>query len=787
MTAEPVDNMQLIATCAFGLEAVVARELSALGYESRTVRPGRLAFVGDWSAVARANLWLRSADRVLVELASFASPDFDALFDTVRALPWEEWMAPDAEIPVRGRSRKSQLTSVPACQRTVKKAIVERLLAARPGTELPETGAAVPVEVSLLDDVAAIDVDTSGVGLHRRGYRTLAAAAQLRETLAAALVQLSFWRPERQLVDPFCGTGTICIEAAMIGRRLAPGRHRDFAAEHWPASSAEAWAAAREEAADLALPALPLRIIGSDADAESLKLARHHAELAGVTADIHFQQHEFAELTSSRQYGCVIANPPYGMRLGDDEEIEELYRTFPTVLRRLKTWSHFILSARPDLERLVGQEADRRRKLYNGRIPCTLYQFFGPRPPRRRAQDVSSSVAVGNEAGGEPEVTIASADAEHVPEVEPAAPQLEPASDVTEEGTAASDTLSPTEHGGEIPDRRPPQHFKARPAFGGLRAEADRQADEFANRLRKLARHLRRWPTKRGITCYRLYDRDIPEVPLAVDRYEDALHIAEYARPHDRTPAEHADWLDHMVHAAAAALEIPRDLIFVKHRDRQRGASQYERVAHSEAIRVVEEGGLKFQVNLSDYIDTGLFLDHRVTRSMVREAAKGAKFLNLFAYTGSFTVYAAAGGAAQTTTVDLSPTYTAWAKENLRLNGFAGPEHRLITADAREYLASLRGTPQFDLAVVDPPTFSNSKSLTQDWDVQQDHAELIDAVLRCLKPQGVLYFSTNSRRFKFDETSLAGATAREISKHTVPEDFRNKRIHRAWRIVNRTS
>lgn len=754
-------NLQLIATCAFGLEAVVARELSDLGYESHTTRPGRLAFAGDWSSVARANLWLRSADRVLVEVAAFASPDFDALYDTVRGLPWEEWMAADAAIPVRGRSRKSQLTSVPACQRTVKKAIVERLLAARPGGELPETGAPVPVEVSLLDDVATIDVDTSGIGLHRRGYRTLTAAAQLRETLAAALVQLSFWRPDRPLVDPFCGTGTIVIEAAMIGRRMAPGRNREFAAEHWPSSSADAWAAAREEAADLALPELPVRVIGSDADAESLKLARHHAELAGVTPDVHFQQHEFAELSSSRQYGCVIANPPYGMRLGDDEEVAELYRTFPAVLRRLKTWSHFILSARPDLEQLVGQEADRRRKLYNGRIPCTLYQFFGPKPPRRRTVAPPSDV--------EPSVS------RHRPDAVDA-----PADD-------APAIVASTERGSETLQANTTPYRPPQPAFGGLREEAARQADEFANRLRKLARHLRRWPTKRGISCYRLYERDIPEIPLVVDRYEDALHIAEYARPHDRTPAEHADWLDHMVAAAAAALETPRELVFVKHRDRQRGSSQYERVAHSEAVRIVQEAGLKFQVNLSDYIDTGLFLDHRITRSMVRDAARGASFLNLFAYTGSFTVYAAAGHAARTTTVDLSPTYTAWARENLKLNGFDGTEHRLVTADAREYLESLRGKPQFDLAVVDPPTFSNSKSLAEDWDVQQDHAELIDAVLACLQPRGVLYFSTNSRRFKLDDAAVAGAAVREITKHTIPEDFRNKRIHRCWRMVKGAS
>ncbi len=713
--------LQLVATAAFGLEAVVVRELEQLGYEPRVARPGRIEFAGDVSAVCRANLWLRSADRVLVQLAKFPAADFDALFDTARDLPWEEWIGPTTAIPVRGRSHKSQLTSVPACQRTVKKAIVERLTAKLGVTTLPETGPPAPVEVALLEDEATLSLDTSGEGLHRRGYRTLVGPAQLRETLAAGLVQLSYWRPGRPLVDPFCGTATLVIEAVMLGRRLAPGRRREFAAEHWPATSGDAWRIAREEADDLALPPLEERPIGTDIDAEALKLARYHAEQAGVTEDIHFQQRAFADMQSSREYGCTIMNPPYGLRLGEEAEIAALYRSLPVVLRRLKTWSHFILSAREDLEQLVGQLADRRRKLFNGQITCTYFQFHGPRPPRRRDP-------------GERRET---------PESIPTPPP---------------------------------------PAFGGLRDEASRQAEEFANRLRKRARHLRRWPTKRGITCYRLYERDIPEVPLVVDRYEDALHIAEFERPHERTAAQHADWLDHMVRTAGEVLETPRELIFLKHRERQQGDAQYGRFAEQGDARVVQEGGLKFKVNLSDYLDTGLFLDHRITRAMVRDLAKGKSFLNLFGYTGAFTVYAAAGGAVRTTSVDLSENYLRWAGENLCLNGFTGREHRLVREDASAFLASVEQGQTFDLAVVDPPTFSNSKRLKHDWDVQRDHVELLNGVIRHMSPEGVIFFSSNSRRFKLDEAALPAVSIREISRHTVPEDFRNQRIHRCWRM-----
>jgi 23S rRNA G2069 N7-methylase RlmK/C1962 C5-methylase RlmI len=323
------------------------------------------------------------------------------------------------------------------------------------------------------------------------------------------------------------------------------------------------------------------------------------------------------------------------------------------------------------------------------------------------------------------------------------------------------------------------------PAFGGLRTSATRQAEEFANRLRNRARHLRRWP-KRGITCYRLYERDVPDVPLVVDRYEDALHIAEFARPHDRSPAQHADWLDLMARTAAKTLDVPRERVFVKHRDRQRGAVQYKRVDHREARFVVHEGGLKFIVNLSDYIDTGLFLDHRLTRQMVREAAAGKRFLNLFAYTGSFSVYAASGGAATTTTVDKSAAYVDWARENLALNGFTDPQHRVIRSDIRAFFDGLPASDMWDLAVVDPPTYSNTRGMEVDWDVQQHHVPMLLELSQRISSGGNVFFSTNFRRFNLDETALgSNYTIRDITHQTLPEDFRNERIHKCWRLTCR--
>ncbi|MEK6235929.1 MAG: class I SAM-dependent methyltransferase [Planctomycetales bacterium] len=313
--------------------------------------------------------------------------------------------------------------------------------------------------------------------------------------------------------------------------------------------------------------------------------------------------------------------------------------------------------------------------------------------------------------------------------------------------------------------------------------KAKQQAEIFRNRLTKRAKHLRRWPTKRGVTCYRLYDRDVPEVPLVVDRYENWLHVAEYERPHEHTPAEHGDWLDLMVRTAAEVMEIPPADVFLKRRDRQRGARQYERQSDEQREVVVSEAGLKFLVNLSDYLDVGLFLDHRVTRSMVGDEAQGKRFLNLFGYTGAFTVHAAAGGAETTTTVDLSKTYLQWAARNLELNDLSNPTHRFLRRDALTFLAESPDEPRYDLAVVDPPTFSNSKSTEDVWDVQRDHARLLNLLFDRMAPGGVVYFSTQLRRFKLSESELSRVQIREISRRTVPEDFRNRRIHRCWRLV----
>lgn len=379
-----MDKIELIATSSFGLEAIVAREIKNLGYEDVVVENARVTFTADPSAICRANLWLRSADRLLVKMGEFKATSFSELFDQTRALPWADWLPVNANFPVQGKSINSKLFSVPDCQAIAKKAIVESLKERYHKTWFEENGPRYTIEVALLKDVATLTLDTSGAGLHKRGYRKLSSAAPLKETLAAAMLDLSRWHPDRLFMDPFCGSGTIPIEAALIAMNRAPGLKREFAAEEWSVIPARLWKEARSEANDLVKRDMQLKIRGSDINSEVLSLARYHARQAGVEDKIHFQQMPLNQVQTKEKYGFMVCNPPYGQRLEDLPSVERLYRDMGAVFKQnFETWSFYILTQHKEFERLLGRHADKRRKLYNGRIECHYYQFYGPKPPRR--------------------------------------------------------------------------------------------------------------------------------------------------------------------------------------------------------------------------------------------------------------------------------------------------------------------------------------------------------------------------------------------------------------------
>ncbi len=383
-------QFDLIATSTFGLENVVARELRDLGYVGSQVSDGRVLFSGDENDIARCNLWLRSADRILIRVGEFPAPDFGALFDNTIELPWNELLPVDAQFPVSGRSVRSKLKSVPKVQSSVKKAIVENLKRRYNRFRFEESGIEYPIEVSLLKDIATLTIDTTGPGLHKRGYRQVVGRAPLRETMAAGLVQLSYWNRERLLVDPFCGSGTIPIEAAMLGRNIAPGLNRSFLCEDWHWIDRQVFRNARTAAKDARLSKLPETILAYDHDPAAIRLSERGATDAGVATDIQFRIQEVSDLKSKRDYGCIITNPPYGERLGDADEIEAVYRELGRVFAPLETWSIYVLTSNRWFEKHYGQRAPRRRKLYNGRLECQFYQYPGPRPPQTDQNDLSA-------------------------------------------------------------------------------------------------------------------------------------------------------------------------------------------------------------------------------------------------------------------------------------------------------------------------------------------------------------------------------------------------------------
>ncbi len=370
----------LIAACAFGMEALVKRELEAIGIAVLGGKDGRVFFKGDEEAVIKANLWLRTADRIGIELASFPAESFDELFDQTTVLPWSEWLPRDAFIHISARSNKSKLFSLRDCQKIVKKAIIESLKKSYHQTEFAEDGARFPIEIAIDNDQAKLILDTTGPSLHKRGYRSDAGLAPLKETLAAALVLLTRWRPERQLVDPMCGSGTILIEAALIAKNQAPGLHRNFQAESWPWIDHLVWKKLRHEARQEILPA-EFRLLGSDTDNGVLRKARVNIENAGLSDCIALQNQPLAEFRSRKKFGCMISNPPYGERMSDRIAVKQIYAEFCKVWEELDSWSYFLLSSDTQLETEVGRKASKRRKLFNGKISCQFYQFFGPLPP----------------------------------------------------------------------------------------------------------------------------------------------------------------------------------------------------------------------------------------------------------------------------------------------------------------------------------------------------------------------------------------------------------------------
>ncbi|HEX4152032.1 MAG TPA: bifunctional 23S rRNA (guanine(2069)-N(7))-methyltransferase RlmK/23S rRNA (guanine(2445)-N(2))-methyltransferase RlmL [Steroidobacteraceae bacterium] len=716
-----------VATAPVGAASVLAEELKELGAVDIRERSHDVKFQGTLETGYRVCLWSRTATRVLLSLGSAEAGTTEALFAGLKRFDWRAHLGPAATLAcdcsggnaaIRHTLYGSQLLKDAVCD-SLRESTGERPVI-RP--ERPDVLLHLHVEGS----TALVSVDFSGESLHRRGYRSEGGRAPLKENVAAAVLLRAGW-PQiaaqgGMLVDPMCGSGTFLTEAALIAGDIAPALGREyFGFLGWRGHDAGLWRRLHEEAAARRAARPPRRIIvGSDIDAEAVRMALANGANACVGEWMHVEKRALASVAAPRgPAGLVVSNPPYGERLGAEPALAELYAELGTVLRdRFRGWQAAILTGNPSLARNLGIYAKRTHRMFNGAIECRLLRF-----------DLD----------------------------------------------AAREPQSPDEARAK---------WSSRPG-----------AQMFANRVRKNLDRLEPWAAKERIEAFRLYDADMPEYAFAIDLYgREPRHVVvqEYAAPSTVDQESARQRRREVLTVLPEALGVPLEQVHSRVRKAQKGTGQYQRRGSPRPPAgagrvVVREAELEFWVNFHDYLDTGLFLDHRITRRMLREWARDADFLNLFCYTGSATVYAAAGGARSTVSVDLSNTYLDWAHDNLLLNGFGGTQHALHRADCLEWVASQESAgARFDLIFVDPPTFSNSKRMEGVLDVQRDHAGMIRRTLKLLRPAGRLVFSTNYTRFKLDAEALTDLDVTDISTSTIPKDFeRNPHIHRCFVIRSR--
>ena len=747
-----INTRTFFATAPKGMEPLLADELRALGASTVAETRAGVSFEGPLTLAYRVCLWSRIANRILLPLATFAAPTPEDLYDGVRTIRWDEHLGVDGTLAVDFSASNSQITHTHFGALKVKDAIVDQFRDAtgeRPSVarECPD----VRINLYLLRDVATISIDLAGESLHRRGYRALGVEAPLKENLAAAILLRAGWpdiaRAGGALLDPMCGSGTLPIEAALIAADIAPGLLRShYGFLHWRQHDAAAWVTLMAEAVqrkEVGMAHLP-PVVGYDADPSAVRLALANVEAAGLHGHIHIERRELAHVESLRSAvpGLVAVNPPYGERLGEVTELQHLYKALGDKLKEYFVgWKAVVITGNADLGKCIGVRARRMHTLYNGAIECKLLNF-----------DIDPQWYMGHYAKNIAAKVVAENPDQSTDEQRPSPTASLPISGV--EAQASSVNTVALSVGAEM----------------------------FANRLRKNFKTLSKWAQREGVYCYRAYDADLPEYALAVDIYEQWVHVQEYQAPRTIDPAKAAARLHEAVAVLPQVLGVAKEKIFLKVRRQQKGKAQYEKQDELATLYEVREANCKFLVNFTDYLDTGLFLDHRPTRALIQQLAKGKRFLNLFAYTGTATVHAVVGGAAATTTVDMSATYLAWARRNLALNGFSDRKHEFIQADCLVWMDNEKH--RFDLIFLDPPTFSNSKRMEYTLDVQRDHVALIQSAVKLLDRGGVLLFSNNYRNFKIDSAALTGLILEDISRATLPKDFeRDPKIHNCWKIT----
>jgi 23S rRNA (guanine2445-N2)-methyltransferase / 23S rRNA (guanine2069-N7)-methyltransferase len=724
--------MQFRASAPRGLGELLARELAALDAAEVREHSTSVSFCGALETAYGACLWSRTANRIFLELASFQAPDADAFYAAARQIDWTSHIGPGTTLACDFTGQHPTLVHTHFAALKLKDAICDELRARagyRPDIAIERPG--VRVHAHAHGATITVALDLAGESLHRRGYRGEAGAAPLKENLAAGILLRSRW-PQlaadgAEFLDPLCGSGTLVIEAAMIAADIAPGLKRTyFGFFGWRQHDRDLWARLHAEASarDRSHAAIGICIRGQDKNAVAVRNARNNAQRAGVAQLVQFTQADLVDAT-------------------------------PT--QRGAAGSSGLLCTNPP----YGVRLDDRAAAHN------VHRELGA-VLRERFLGWQAAVL-----SGEPQLGL-------------------------ELGIRAHRTH--VIWNGAIECRLlrlniDPQSISAAQHRGpGVAIDASLRdstgAQMFANRLAKNFKRLRAWADAAQVSCYRVYDADMPEYSLAIDLYQTLpagltwLYVQEYAAPATVDAQAARRRRGEALSVLTEVCGVPPERIRMRLRRRTPRGEQYGKLDEQATFHVVEEGGLRFSVNFDDYLDTGLFLDHRLTRGRLRAAAGGKRFLNLFAYTGGATVYAAAARALSSTSVDLSRTYLDWAGRNLALNGLEGANHVLVRADCREWLAAARAKRErFDLVFLDPPTFSNSKRMQSVLDIRRDHASLADACAPLMAPGGLLVFSTNAQRFKLDESLRERFAIKDVSDQTLPVDFeRNPKIHRCFEL-----
>jgi len=726
------DNNTFFATCSKGIEDLLFKELKQLGIETATQEYSGVSFTGSLEMAYKACLWSRLASRVFLKLKSFDAETDDALYRGVQTINWPQHVGMDGTLAVSCTLNKSKITNSHYASLKTKDAIVDQfneLYETRPSVDREQPD--IRVNVHIDHDVADISIDLSGGPLHKRGYRISSVQAPLKENLAAAILSRSGWMSGKDdqpvdLLDPMCGSGTFLIEAAMMSLNIAPGLKRKvYGFTNWKGHDPEVWKNLLNDAKKSvkSFSDIKNRFTGYDSDRDSVATARQNIHSAGLQDLISLEQKDFSE-------SCAD--------MVDNDDVND------------HADSPGMVIVNPPYGERLGEKQELAH-LYSEMGDCWRENF-----PNWK-------------------IALFTANDELIKHI----------------GLRAHRTNS--FFNGAIKCKL--LQYQIRPA---LSAERKQERDEkytehrtaILNRLKKNYKHIGRWARKNKIECYRLYSADIPEYAAAIDIYGDKVHVQEFQAPSTIEINKAKQRFDLLIDVIPEVLDLKKEDIVVKTRRQQKGLSQYEKQNDDRNFFIVEEGGFNFYINLTDYLDTGLFLDHRLTRQYVFDQIKANKkpvnFLNLFSYTSSVSVYAAFAGA-KTTSIDMSNTYTNWSMRNFRLNNLTVNDHEFIKADCIKWLSNEANKDnRYDFIFIDPPTFSNSKSMEDMFDVQRDHVFLIESAVKLLSEDGVILFSNNFRKFKLDKTLSEKYNIDNITSATIPEDFkRNQKIHHCFVIKHK--